>query len=434
MSIGKVLNALLDRFGPREESPREPLRLALPLSRAGRISEEDGPRFKVFASDRTDDALIRPQVREAFMPSQPVPSRPMLAGRRDQLKQLISAVEDHRVHVVLYGERGIGKTSLLGVMSELARDADYLVIRENCGADTKFNDLFRSISVQIPLIYHGALQPSEAQSRASGTLADLLPPTAVGPNQVSRAWSSIVGTRVLVVLDEFDRTDDPDFHRDVVELIKNLSDSASRVQIVIAGVSQTLKSLLGYSPSIRRNVIGVPILPMDNAEISELLEIGERYAEISFDPAAKKRIVGLVQGRPYLARLLAHHASLQAAGAKRTNVSLEDVECGLALALTDMEARFSETTVELARSCLKDKPDLVMKLVDASLLHGGSFEVQEVVAQGAPATAIRAFIDNAASSESLVAPSHEGSGRYSFVEDGLPAYLMLAVGQTGFAA
>ena len=39
----------------------------------------------------------------------------------------------------------------------------------------------------------------------------------------------LVGTRVLVILDEYDRVVDVNFRREVAELIKNLSDRAARV-------------------------------------------------------------------------------------------------------------------------------------------------------------------------------------------------------------
>ena len=432
-----MISAVRNLFGGRRSDgydASEPMHLSVPFRR--RRSEEDSarPRFKMLATDRSDDDGVGPQVREAFVPSQPVSSRSMLAGRTGPLRDLIQGVEDDRVHVVLYGERGIGKTSLLGVFAELAQDADYLVVRENCGADTTFDELFRSVSAKIPLIYAGALDASEAQSRPSGTMADLLPQSAVGPNQLSRLWSSIVGTRVLVILDEFDRTENPEFHRDVVELLKNLSDTAARVQLVIAGVAQTLSMLLGHSPSIRRNVAGLALSAMSDREIAELIELGERHAAISFEPAAKERIISLARGRPYLTRLIAHHASLRAATSRRTIVDLSDVEYAIERALMDMETRLSERTVNAVRAWLQQEPALVIKLATAGLHEGGTFNLNTVLGGSGQTNRVEAFVSDLSRSESLVVPVDEGSSRYAFVEEGLPAYLMLASGRLGFAA
>ena len=432
-----IISAVRSLFGGRRSDgydASEPMHLRVPFRR--RRSEDDSarPRFKMLATDRCDEDGVGPQVREAFVPSQPVSSRSMLAGRTGPLRDLIQGVEDDRVHVVLYGERGIGKTSLLGVFAELAQDADYLVVRENCGADTTFDELFRSVSAKIPLIYAGALDASEAQSRPSGTMADLLPQSAVGPNQLSRLWSSIVGTRVLVILDEFDRTENPEFHRDVVELLKNLSDTAARVQLVIAGVAQTLSTLLGHSPSIRRNVAGLALSAMSNREIAELIELGERHAAISFEPAAKERIIKLARGRPYLTRLIAHHASLRAVTSRRTIVDLSDVEYAIERALMDMETRLSERTVNAVRAWLQQEPALVIKLATAGLHEGGTFSLSTVLDGSGQTNRFEAFVNDLSRSENLVVSVGEGSSRYAFVEEGLPAYLMLASGRLGYAA
>jgi hypothetical protein len=432
-----IFSAVGNLFSARSRDGRgaaEPLRLSVPFRGRRAAADSAHPRFRMLATDRSDDDGVGPQVREAFMPSQPVLSRNMLAGRTGPLQDLIQAVEDHRVHVVLYGERGIGKTSLLGVFAELAQDADYLVVRENCGADTTFDELFRSISSKIPLIYAGALDATEAQSRPSGTMADLLPQSALGPNQVSRLWSSIVGTRVLVILDEFDRTDNTEFHRDVVELLKNLSDTAARIQLVIAGVAQTLSTLLGHSPSIRRNVAGLALSAMTDREIAELIELGERHAAISFEPAAKEEIVDLARGRPYLTRLIAHHASLRAVTSRRMTVDLGDVEYAVERALVEMETRLSESTVNSVRAWLQQEPALVIKLATAGLHDGGTFNLRTVLAGTGKSNALEAFVNDIASSESLVVPVDDGGARYAFVEEGLPAYLMLASGRLGFAA
>lgn len=430
MGLPTAIRNLLRRGRRTAEGLPEPLRLERPLSRSRR-SDNAEPRFRMLASDRPEDDRIAPEVREAFTPSLPVSSRTLLAGRRQPLRQLIEAVEDHRSHVVLYGERGIGKTSLLGIFADLARDADYLVIRENCGADTSFDELFRMISAQIPLLYHAAYSPSAAQSSATGSIAELLPAGRFGPNQLSRIWSGIIGTRVLIILDEFDRTEEPDFDREVVELIKNLSDCAARVQLVIAGVAQTMQNLFGHSPSIRRNLIGIPLLPMADSEVAQLVELGERHAGLAFDPRAKARIVALVHGRPHLARLIAHHASLRAVGEGRKLVGPDDVEYAIGVAVVEMETRFSETTVEAAHSWLNEKPDFAAKLAQASLRHGGSFAVEEVVLEGVPGDHLEHFINGGSA---LVARAEDFPMRYSFIEEGLPAYLMLAANQMRSAA
>ncbi len=57
-------------------------------------------------------------VSSAFTPGAPVGQLEMLAGRADQLTDIVSAVSMRGQHVGLYGERGVGKTSLATVLAE----------------------------------------------------------------------------------------------------------------------------------------------------------------------------------------------------------------------------------------------------------------------------------------------------------------------------
>ena len=110
-------------------------------SKAPERSPQVGPALPRFAVDATDDigdvalgmhelspARARLALADALSASQPVTTRERLAGRADTLAGLIAAIEQQRAHVVLYGERGIGKTSLVHVFAETAREARYLVL------------------------------------------------------------------------------------------------------------------------------------------------------------------------------------------------------------------------------------------------------------------------------------------------------------------
>jgi len=69
-------------------------------------------------STQSADPLIA--LREAFTPRQPKRWRHLFVGRSRQIERAMSAMEDEHAHLVLYGERGRGKTSLANVLAEMA--------------------------------------------------------------------------------------------------------------------------------------------------------------------------------------------------------------------------------------------------------------------------------------------------------------------------
>lgn len=302
------------------------------------------PRFQDRANGlslRSTRSPIRMRMRSAFTPSQPVSNVSMFAGRRGTLVSLIRAIEDQQTHIVLYGDRGIGKTSLLHVMASLAREAGYLVRYVSCSDSSTFSDTFKMVAGDIPLIYHTEIDPTSERAEAGGTLADLMPAGKATVAQVSEMLGKLTGTRLLIVLDEFDRSDAEEFRRAIAELIKNLSDRGSRVQLVIAGVAGNLTELIRHIPSIRRNIVGLAVPNMSDDEVRELIQIGSKASGLSYAEAAVRLVVRIANGSPYLASLLAQHAGIAGLDRGVSVVEQQDVMIALDRALSEVEQRVS---------------------------------------------------------------------------------------------
>ncbi len=74
------------------------------------------------------------EVGRVFSPAAPIDERALFAGRRRQLRAVIDAISQRGQHAIIYGERGVGKTSLGNVLSEFLTGAQRLVLapRINC--------------------------------------------------------------------------------------------------------------------------------------------------------------------------------------------------------------------------------------------------------------------------------------------------------------
>lgn len=296
----------------------------------------DGPAcFRASATDRlwSQDAdpyeKLRQKLRDAFTPSQPVMTRRRLAGRTAVLQGAISAIEHQRQHLVVYGPRGVGKTSLLHTLAEAAREARYIVHYASCGAASGFAETFRAAAGDIPLLFHDDYGPTTADAEAGGALADVLPAEGLTPRQFGEACARLAGTRVLIFLDEFDRAPDSAFRREVAELMKLLSDRAMRVQLVVAGVAADAAELVDHLPSVRRNIrqLRLPLMSPDG--VREMLRLGARASELRLDPSAEARVIEIAAGWPHLAALLAQRAASCALDDRRTTIEFEDVTLAL---------------------------------------------------------------------------------------------------------
>lgn len=303
--------------------------LAQPPAAPRRKSLSRLPQFRGSVRDQLHERgggkfdRIRIRFRTVFTPSQPVTRRERFAGRAGPLARLIRGIEDQRLHAILYGDRGIGKTSLLHILADTAREAGYMVLYESCDADTHFDEMFRSLLARIPQLYHGGVAPSGDDAGAS--LADMAPSGTLSARHAADLLAQVQGVRVIIMLDEFDRALSAPFRRSVAELVKNLSDRCARVQLVVAGVAANVTELVAHIPSIRRNILSLELPRMTDAEVDEMIAIGAEEGGLAFNAAARLRIRNIARGSPYIAALLAHHAGLAAIDAEAAEVSLAHV-------------------------------------------------------------------------------------------------------------
>src|ERR1700737_2000796 len=94
------------------------------------------------------------EAASVFTPGAPVDKYDLFAGRIDQVNDVINAVSQRGRHVVLFGERGVGKTSLVNVLTEIfsARQLEgFPSAAINCDSTTDFSGLWHKIFRELEL-------------------------------------------------------------------------------------------------------------------------------------------------------------------------------------------------------------------------------------------------------------------------------------------
>lgn len=385
------------------------------------------PRFHGTASDKARPGgsgkleTIRFRLRSAFTPSRPVLNAEMFAGRRTLLANLIRSIEDQQLHVVLFGARGIGKTSTLHILSQIAQDARYVVRYTSCGEGVMFDDMFRAVLDDIPLLYHSDYEPTADEIEEGLTFSSLVGDAPLTVTQVSEILSHISGTRLLLVLDEFDRVHSPEFRRSIAELIKNLSDRASRVQLVIAGVASNLNEIIEQIPSIRRNILGVPVPVMTDEELTEMMRLGERESGLLFSREAVALICELAAGLPYLAGLLCLHAGLSALDRQNTVVSDLNVWEAVRQAFEEIDVRLAPGTRHQLQGAVDSGLEPTLTEITRTALRSGGLVVPAAVgASGADR------LDQLASRFQLLKPlPNDPQNASAFVDEGAPLFFWM---------
>lgn len=273
-----------------------------------------GPEFTLTPGARSFSSIAESlqKLRTSFTPTQPKLTAQLFSGRRQEVKRIVTAIEEWRAHIVIFGERGYGKSSLANIVSEIARQGGVSVLSCSCSAEIKFEDMFRGFLRDIPLpqrdLPNWAKDNPKDGASLSPPLSSLLPTAAFGASELAEVLRLVKDRHVIFRIDEFDRARDPDLRIQLAEAIKSLSDVGARITLMIVGVADDLDELLGRHPSIQRNVVGIRLGLMSNAELLSLIRAGEKNAGINFSADARARIVSLAQGLPYQVQMLCQQA------------------------------------------------------------------------------------------------------------------------------
>ena len=83
---------------------------------------------------------------EVFTPSAPISDQELFAGRNHELFSVIEAMQSAGQHAVIYGERGVGKTSLARIAMQIAAEqSGILAVRVNCDGSDTYESLWQKV-------------------------------------------------------------------------------------------------------------------------------------------------------------------------------------------------------------------------------------------------------------------------------------------------
>jgi energy-coupling factor transporter ATP-binding protein EcfA2 len=252
----------------------------------------------------TDWDVLWYEVGTVFSPGAPIDEQELFAGRANQIRDLISAVFQRGQHAIIFGERGVGKTSLANTFTGFMHDprSKVVAMRVNCDGTDSFATLWRKALADLDISETLAARPT--------------------PDDVRRALREVAAVNTLiVVLDEFDRLKDKSTTTLIADTIKGLSDHSVPATIVLVGVADSVSGLLAEHASVGRALVEIPMPRMTEDELNEVIEKRLSRLGMRIQRVAQGEITSLSQGLPHYTHLLTMNAA-QAAVEAKTKVIL----------------------------------------------------------------------------------------------------------------
>lgn len=232
-------------------------------------------------------------------------------------------------HAAIFGERGVGKTSLATITEQIAIVLGKFAVRVNCQANDRAESIWRrvgeGIDRKIRVDRARGVVHEDLEGVVQGAVAILTAPSPTA-HDVLVAFDIIgAATELVIFLDEFDRVADPDVETDLVDLMKTISDQAMPITFVIIGVADDVNSLIEEHESIGRGLNEIEMPRMSTDELEDILRRGLGPAEMTATPEASQFVGQLSAGLPHYVHLMGLNAGLAAIGDSSLSVTLDHV-------------------------------------------------------------------------------------------------------------
>ena len=388
------------------------------------------------------------QIRQTFTPGAPVDDPAMFAARRDEVMRLHNFVQTPGEVAFIYGERGVGKTSLAKhTAAKFSREFNWKgPLFKSCDPDDDFAALLSQPLKEVGIDVSVDVEWSERQDQRQlnvklgplgGRLGDdrrdmeIRRGSSSQANQPSWTAERLAGLRKIFVIDELDILDSSDTKRKLATFIKHLSDRRSQFKIIITGIAESMEELLSGHASNLRCLKEVKLRRMDEDDVAAVVRMGEKKLGIQFEPDAVAAIIEISEGYPSSAHLIARDASIFAVETGSRQVSTKDIKSAIVKAFIDADEHVRK---KYERSLTSGRADEYRKVLMA-IAHCRADQIKnrDIVASyktyvkgDATDAQVRAFVSNLAADDSSRLLQRTAPGVYKFTDPRLPGFIRLA--------
>lgn len=241
-------------------------------------------------------------------------------------RKLADALNSLGAQVIVYGDTGVGKTTLVSAVAGSA------IARVECFSSKSFADLVRDAFGamgavrELELIERDEVTSSSEVGGGIGFLVSMKADLYKGQTSSEERRVEVYETplidalldalkavgKTILFFDNFENVQSASVRTSVSELMTAFADRAvetNNTKLVVAGIADTAAELVTVSQASGRRVVSVGIPQMPDYEIAEIIVRGMGLLRIRVTADQVSRITRLSCGYPYVAHLLGLHAA-----------------------------------------------------------------------------------------------------------------------------
>ncbi len=248
------------------------------------------------------------RLQEVFSPAAPIKKRDLFFGRISQVDKVIETINDRGRHAVLYGERGVGKTSLANILVEVLPTV--VCTKVTCNRTESFDSIWRKALKQVKFVTEtNGIGFSPTVNKEIQQLDLFIPTSEELESTLLEHILKNLNSNLLFIFDEFDSISDESTKIKMADTIKALSDNVQNVSIMIVGIANSVKELIGEHPSLERCIAQIKMPSMSDEEVTEIITKGMSLLGLTLDDSFLSKMLQYTSGFPHYAHLLSKYSA-----------------------------------------------------------------------------------------------------------------------------
>lgn len=302
-------------------------------------------------------------------------------GREDEAARLVSVINSPGQHILVYGDRGVGKTSLAKTTCKVLLQGlqQGYFFEKSCDSNDTFASIFEapleSVGIDFSFVEStkthneggdagvsvSFVKANVSSKRETKTTSS----TIIKPDSPSWVASQLKDISGVFLIDEADSIQSNEDKKKIAELIKLLSDCNSPFKLVVVGIAKTGEELTAGHPSVERCLKEVLLQRMCNDDLKKIVLNGMRNLNLIPDDYVVNKIVDISAGYPHFTHLVCLKCGEHAISNNERHVNKETLKVGLSEAVKDSEGALQRMFESTLRALNKPKEYKLLLLTAA---------------------------------------------------------------------
>lgn len=407
---------------------------------------------QLLVNDRS--ARFAAAIERHFSASNPVSDHELLHGRGDTLLQIERAFVSRGRHIFIFGERGIGKTSVARSASTFHQPSRLGFLTVQCeGAQSPY-DVMRDIAAQLvgerprrsvsrtTRVTVPGLSHEQTVKLEGGTAPKFssINEAIAATRELTRAFHDV--DPPVVIVDEYHKLESASARQTLAEYFRAISDQEIHLRFIICGVAETLDRLVSDDASLGRFLKPLPLDPISPDARMEILKKAAAEIDLTIDDETLWRSAIISDGYPYYVKLIGEYLfwAVLDDPAQPSQTTPAHFDKAIIDAAANAEANLKAPYEEATRKYTDDYEEVLWAFADTSDLERRYRDVYDpsycritrlrsrsTISQKTFYSRVRSLCD--ATHGAILMPV--SSGRYRFAQSRLRGYVRLMAARKG---